>query len=139
MVVDIPLQSIVCMLTAAFNQFVNPWAIDSIGWWYYLVYCGWLIGELVFVITFVVETKGDAFFPFGGFYKSLMPFPAYSFDVSHPLHPFYYVYPTRTITNTSSLLTFTIIQVAHWRKRRRCLTAKVSHRILPLWVEMQQT
>ncbi|KAG5734947.1 Lactose permease [Termitomyces sp. T112] len=46
------------MLTVAFNQFINPVAIDAIGWWYYLVYCGWLIIELVFVVTFVVETKG---------------------------------------------------------------------------------
>ncbi|KAF8656222.1 hypothetical protein AX16_002658 [Volvariella volvacea WC 439] len=45
-------------LTAAFNQFVNPWAIDAIGWWYYLVYCAWLVAELIFIITFIVETKG---------------------------------------------------------------------------------
>ncbi|KAL0580965.1 hypothetical protein V5O48_001057 [Marasmius crinis-equi] len=45
-------------LTVAFNQFVNPWALDAIGWWYYIVYCGWLILELVFVITFIVETRG---------------------------------------------------------------------------------
>ncbi|KAF9267757.1 general substrate transporter [Marasmius fiardii PR-910] len=45
-------------LTIAFNQFVNPWAIDAIGWWYYIVYCGWLIIELVFVVTYIVETKG---------------------------------------------------------------------------------
>ena len=48
----------VVMLTVAFNQFVNPWAIEAIGWWYYIVYCGWLVIELVFVITFIVETKG---------------------------------------------------------------------------------
>ncbi|RDB26139.1 Lactose permease [Hypsizygus marmoreus] len=46
------------MLTIAFNQFINPVAIDAIGWWYYLVYCGWLIVELVFVVTFIVETRG---------------------------------------------------------------------------------
>ncbi|KAL0061933.1 hypothetical protein AAF712_011217, partial [Marasmius tenuissimus] len=45
-------------LTVAFNQFVNPWALEAIGWWYYIVYCGWLILELVFVLTFIVETKG---------------------------------------------------------------------------------
>ncbi|KAH8099937.1 hypothetical protein BXZ70DRAFT_194415 [Cristinia sonorae] len=48
----------VVSLTLAFNQFVNPWALDAIGWKYYLVYCGWLILELVFVIKFVVETRG---------------------------------------------------------------------------------
>jgi len=46
------------MLTSAFNQFINPWAIDAIGWWYYIVYCAWLVVELVFVIIYVVETKG---------------------------------------------------------------------------------
>jgi len=46
------------MLTSAFNQFVNPWAIDAIGWWYYIAYCGWLIIELVFVVVYIVETKG---------------------------------------------------------------------------------
>ncbi|KAL1741008.1 hypothetical protein HDZ31DRAFT_67357 [Schizophyllum fasciatum] len=45
-------------LTTAFNQFVNPWALDAIGWHYYLVYCGWLVLELIFVLVYVVETKG---------------------------------------------------------------------------------
>ncbi|KAI0264422.1 general substrate transporter [Gloeopeniophorella convolvens] len=45
-------------LTLAFNQFVNPWALDAIGWKYYLVYCGWLGLELVFILTFIVETRG---------------------------------------------------------------------------------
>ncbi|KAH9944816.1 general substrate transporter [Amylocystis lapponica] len=45
-------------LTLAFNQFVNPWALDAIGWRYYLVYCGWLILELIFIVTFIVETRG---------------------------------------------------------------------------------
>jgi hypothetical protein len=50
------------MLTSTFNQFINPWALEAIGWWYYLAYCAWLIVELVFVIWFVVETKGMFFF-----------------------------------------------------------------------------
>lgn len=54
-------QNLTVMLTVAFNQFINPVAIDAIGWWYYLVYCGWLIVELVFVVTFIVETKGKVF------------------------------------------------------------------------------
>ncbi|KAG1871956.1 hypothetical protein C8R48DRAFT_746488 [Suillus tomentosus] len=41
-----------------FNAFVNPWALDAIGWKYYLVYCGWLCLELVFVMLFIIETKG---------------------------------------------------------------------------------
>lgn len=46
------------MATVAFNQFVNPWALDAISWKYYIVYCGWLVFELVFVLFFIVETKG---------------------------------------------------------------------------------
>ncbi|EGN99259.1 hypothetical protein SERLA73DRAFT_55023 [Serpula lacrymans var. lacrymans S7.3] len=45
-------------LTIAFNQFVNPWALNAIGWKYYLVYCGWLILELVFVFVYIIETRG---------------------------------------------------------------------------------
>ncbi|KAG1886978.1 hypothetical protein F4604DRAFT_1225062 [Suillus subluteus] len=45
-------------LSNTFNVFVNPWALDAIGWKYYLVYCGWLVLELVFVMVFVIETKG---------------------------------------------------------------------------------
>ncbi|KAJ7475863.1 general substrate transporter [Mycena latifolia] len=45
-------------LTSAFNQFVNPWAIGAIGWFYYLVYLGWLAIELVFIYFYIVETKG---------------------------------------------------------------------------------
>jgi hypothetical protein len=42
----------------AFNQFINPWALDAMGWKYYLVYCAWLVFELLFVLKFIVETKG---------------------------------------------------------------------------------
>ncbi|KAG6877798.1 hypothetical protein C0993_003772 [Termitomyces sp. T159_Od127] len=52
------IMNLTIMLTVAFNQFINPVAIDAIGWWYYLVYCGWLVIELAFVVAFVVETKG---------------------------------------------------------------------------------
>ncbi|KDQ59238.1 hypothetical protein JAAARDRAFT_57164 [Jaapia argillacea MUCL 33604] len=45
-------------VTIAFNQFVNPWALGAMGWKYYLVYCGWLILEVVFIVTYIVETKG---------------------------------------------------------------------------------
>ena len=54
-------QNITLMLTVAFNQFVNPWALASIGWQYYIVYCAWLIVELAFVVIFIVETKGRPF------------------------------------------------------------------------------
>ncbi|KAF5377382.1 hypothetical protein D9757_007985 [Collybiopsis confluens] len=45
-------------VTTIFNQFANPVAIEAMGWYYYLVYCGFLIIELIFVATFIVETKG---------------------------------------------------------------------------------
>lgn len=51
------------MATIAFNQFVNPWALEAISWWYYIVYCGWLVFELVFVFFFIVETKGKSRLP----------------------------------------------------------------------------
>ncbi|KAL5525808.1 hypothetical protein ACEPAG_7145 [Sanghuangporus baumii] len=50
--------NITVCLTLAFNQFVNPWALDAISWKYYLVYCGWLVFELLFVLKFIIETKG---------------------------------------------------------------------------------
>lgn len=50
--------NMVVSLTLAFNQFVNPWALDALGWRYYLVYCGWLVCEIVFVVTYIVETRG---------------------------------------------------------------------------------
>ncbi|KAG2756560.1 hypothetical protein P692DRAFT_201836183 [Suillus brevipes Sb2] len=45
-------------LSNAFNVFVNPWALNAIGWKYYLFYCGWLVLELLFVMVFIIETKG---------------------------------------------------------------------------------
>ncbi|KAJ3999448.1 hypothetical protein F5050DRAFT_1709706 [Lentinula boryana] len=45
-------------VTTIFNQFANPIAIERLGWWYYIVYCGLLVIELVFVVTFIVETRG---------------------------------------------------------------------------------
>jgi len=50
--------NITVSLALAFNQFVNPWALDAIGWKYYLFYCGWLCFELIFVLTYVIETRG---------------------------------------------------------------------------------
>ncbi|KAH0835891.1 hexose transporter [Lanmaoa asiatica] len=40
-----------------FNQYVNPIALDSLGWKYYLVYVCWLVCEFVFLWFFIVETK----------------------------------------------------------------------------------
>ncbi|KAI9455989.1 general substrate transporter [Russula earlei] len=50
--------NLVVSLALALSQFVDPWALRAIDWRYYLVYCGWLGFELVFVIVFVVETRG---------------------------------------------------------------------------------
>ncbi|KAJ7158744.1 general substrate transporter [Mycena filopes] len=50
--------NLVVFLTSAFNQFVNPWAIDAIGWYYYLAYLAWLAIELAFIYFYIVETKG---------------------------------------------------------------------------------
>jgi len=36
-------------LSLIFNQYVNPVALDSIGWKYYIVYCCWLVFELGYV------------------------------------------------------------------------------------------
>ncbi|KAG1791642.1 uncharacterized protein BJ212DRAFT_1293741 [Suillus subaureus] len=47
--------------TNAFNSLVNPVALDTIGWKYYLFYCGWLILELLFVMVYIVETRGDCY------------------------------------------------------------------------------
>ncbi|KIM27466.1 hypothetical protein M408DRAFT_24412 [Serendipita vermifera MAFF 305830] len=40
------------------NQFVNPIALKAIGWKLYIVYCAWLVFELVYIFLFLVETKG---------------------------------------------------------------------------------
>jgi MFS family permease len=44
-------------LALIFNQYVNPIALDKLGWKYYIVYCCWLCFELVFLYFFVIETK----------------------------------------------------------------------------------
>ncbi|MCJ1442306.1 MAG: hypothetical protein MMC23_002799 [Stictis urceolatum] len=40
-----------------FNQYVNPIALDNIGWKYYIVYCVWLAVELTVVYFFYIETR----------------------------------------------------------------------------------
>ncbi|KAJ7909638.1 hexose transporter [Mycena leptocephala] len=44
-------------LALIFNQYVNPIALDTIDWKYYIVYCVWLVFEGVFLYFFVIETK----------------------------------------------------------------------------------
>ncbi|OOO09787.1 sugar transporter [Aspergillus oryzae] len=40
-----------------FNQYINPIALDNIGWKYYIFYCVWLGFELVVVWFFYIETR----------------------------------------------------------------------------------
>jgi len=47
----------VISLALIFNQYVNPIALISLGWKYYLVYVCWLAFEFVFLWFFIVETK----------------------------------------------------------------------------------
>ncbi|KAG9313602.1 hexose transporter [Chiua virens] len=49
--------NIVTSIAIVFNQYVNPIALDALGWKYYLVYVCWLACEVVFLWCFVVETK----------------------------------------------------------------------------------
>jgi len=47
----------VISLTLIFNQYVNPIALDALGWKYYIVYICVLAFEIVFLYFFIVETK----------------------------------------------------------------------------------
>ncbi|KAG8800186.1 hypothetical protein FRC17_006948 [Serendipita sp. 399] len=40
------------------NQFVNPIAFKALKWKLYIVYCCWLVFELIYVFLYLVETKG---------------------------------------------------------------------------------
>ncbi|KAE8150902.1 general substrate transporter [Aspergillus avenaceus] len=40
-----------------FNQYINPIALDNIGWKYYIFYCVWLGFELIVVWFFYIETR----------------------------------------------------------------------------------
>jgi hypothetical protein len=51
-------QGLCVNLALFFNSYINPIALNAIGWKYYLVYCIWLIVELFVVWKFYVETKG---------------------------------------------------------------------------------
>ncbi|KAH6906806.1 hexose transporter [Coprinopsis sp. MPI-PUGE-AT-0042] len=45
-------------LSLIFNQYVNPVAMKSISWKYYIVYCCFLAFEFGFLFMYLVETKG---------------------------------------------------------------------------------
>ncbi|KAJ8463128.1 hypothetical protein ONZ45_g17696 [Pleurotus djamor] len=44
-------------ISLIFNQYVNPVALENIGWKYYLVYVFWLTFEAAFCYIFLIETK----------------------------------------------------------------------------------
>ncbi|KAG9014660.1 hypothetical protein FRB94_011838 [Tulasnella sp. JGI-2019a] len=50
--------SITVVLALVFNQFVNPVALENLGWKYYIFYVAWLAFELVFVYMYLWETRG---------------------------------------------------------------------------------
>ncbi|GMF01514.1 unnamed protein product [Ambrosiozyma monospora] len=41
-----------------FSGFINPIAIDAINWKYYIVYCVWLVVEIIVINLSFVETSG---------------------------------------------------------------------------------
>jgi hypothetical protein len=45
-------------LSLWFNQYVNPVALGAIHWKYYIVYCVFLVFEILIVWKFYLETKG---------------------------------------------------------------------------------
>ncbi|KAG8858389.1 hypothetical protein FRB96_005274 [Tulasnella sp. 330] len=44
-------------LALIFNQYVNPIALSALAWKYYIVYCAFLVFELIFMYLFIIETK----------------------------------------------------------------------------------
>ncbi|KAL2060666.1 hypothetical protein VTL71DRAFT_9307 [Oculimacula yallundae] len=47
-------------LSLFFNSYVNPVALDALGWKYYIVYDVWLAFELLIVYLFYIETQNTA-------------------------------------------------------------------------------
>ncbi|KAK5112346.1 hypothetical protein LTR62_004309 [Meristemomyces frigidus] len=41
-----------------FSNFVNPIALEAIGWKFFAAYCAWIFFEFVFQLTFYPETRG---------------------------------------------------------------------------------
>ncbi|KAI9057962.1 hexose transporter [Trametes sanguinea] len=44
-------------LSLIFNQYVNPIALQALGWKYYIVYVCWLAFEVCFIFRYLIETK----------------------------------------------------------------------------------
>lgn len=52
------LYSLTLSIALIFNQYVNPIALEKLGWKYYIVYICWLAFEGVYLYFFVTETRG---------------------------------------------------------------------------------
>lgn len=54
----IAMEQFAVRLAVFFNTYVNPIALDSIGWKYYIFYCVWICVEIATVYFFFPETHG---------------------------------------------------------------------------------
>ncbi|KAI4595632.1 hypothetical protein KJ359_006621 [Pestalotiopsis sp. 9143b] len=53
----IAVEQLAVRVAVFFNTYVNPIALDSIGWKYYIVYCVWILVEIATVYFLFPETK----------------------------------------------------------------------------------
>ncbi|OCH89637.1 general substrate transporter [Obba rivulosa] len=49
--------NLVISIALIFNQYVNPIALQNVGWKYYILYCCWNVFEFAFCYFMIVETK----------------------------------------------------------------------------------
>ncbi|KAF7519652.1 hypothetical protein G7054_g13013 [Neopestalotiopsis clavispora] len=54
----IAVEQLAVRIAVFFNTYVNPIALDAIGWRYYIVYCVWILFEIATVYFLFPETKG---------------------------------------------------------------------------------
>lgn len=52
----ISVQQLTVRFAVFFNTYVNPIAMDRIGWRYYIVYCAWILFEVLVVYLLFPET-----------------------------------------------------------------------------------
>lgn len=55
--------------SSAFNSFINPIALKSLAWKYYLVYVAWLVVETLVVFFLYPETKGPTLEELGDLFE----------------------------------------------------------------------
>lgn len=51
------MEQLAVRIAVFFNTYVNPIALDAIGWRYYIVYCVWILFEIATVYFLFPETK----------------------------------------------------------------------------------